>query len=232
MPVVDRTSTPRLAMSPTSETIIRVRPARAGHANGHVGRQTAIDEHLLIAGDRGEDDGNGRARAHRLREVAAVEENGRPRPDVRGDGDERDRKAGEVTRGGEVRAEEYAVEERVDLPLARGGALQPHVVPSCSTTNAGVKVTIGVPRSPLLTNVIDGERRKSSSSGSWRTTESICRPDMPLAYIAPMTAPMLVPTTSVGRTPRLSSTSSTPMCASPCAPPPERTTAERIAARQ
>src|SRR5690348_5047103 len=36
---------------------------------------------------------------------------------------------------------------------------------------------------------------------------------------------MLVPTTSFGRIPRLSSTSRTPMWAMPCAPPPERTRA-------
>src|SRR2546423_13326707 len=36
---------------------------------------------------------------------------------------------------------------------------------------------------------------------------------------------MLVPTTRLGRMPRLSKTSSTPMCAMPCAPPPDRTSA-------
>src|SRR5215204_6231463 len=41
----------------------------------------------------------------------------------------------------------------------------------------------------------------------------------------PIIAPMLVPMTISGRTPRLSSTRSTPMCASPLAPPPESTSA-------
>src|SRR6185437_10911847 len=40
---------------------------------------------------------------------------------------------------------------------------------------------------------------------------------------------MLVPTTSEGRMPRLSITSSTPMCERPLAPPPESTSATLLA---
>ena len=40
-----------------------------------------------------------------------------------------------------------------------------------------------------------------------------------------MIAPMLVPTTRSGLSPRLSMISSTPMCANPLAPPPESTSA-------
>jgi PucR family transcriptional regulator, purine catabolism regulatory protein len=60
-----------------------------------------------------------------------------------------------------------------------------------------------------------------------RASESISRPLYPLAYIPPMIAPMLLPTTRWGRIPRLSSTRSTPMWASPLAPPPDSTSAVR-----
>ena len=100
-----------------------VRLARDLH--GNVRRQAAVDEHVLITGDRREDDRNCRARPHRLGEITAPQDNRGARLHVGRHGDEGRRQAAKVSGRGNVRVKQQLIEQRVDVALAGGRALQP-----------------------------------------------------------------------------------------------------------
>ncbi len=68
-----------------------------------------------------------------------------------------------------------------------------------------------------------GRSRNASCQSTVRTVDSICAAVSPLAYRPPTIAPMLVPAMQSIGTLSCASTFRTPMCASPRAPPPDRT---------